>query len=289
MARNRWGLTPRGQTPLALAFLVVLSGCATIYNPATQRHETLLSTPVEIAIGNIARTQMGLFSLQMGKIDPNQLARVQTIGQQIAEVSDRKDVPYRFGAIQKKSLNAFALPGGTIYVHSGLAEKASDDELAAVIAHEVGHVAARHAAKHLQADLGFTLLVQIAAATGADPASGQVANSIYGLLRNGYSRQDELEADRLGLHYADRAGYNPDGMVTFFEKMLEEDPEDPLSRATVWQRTHPLASDRIQKAKEEIARLRQEPFCPTCGRIYPVGVKFCEKDGAALAVRGEKS
>lgn len=233
------------------------AGCATIDNPATGNRETLLSTPVEVAIGNIARTEMGLFSLKMGPVSDRQYARVQAIGQRIAQISDRQDVQYRFGVIQEKSLNAFTLPGGTIYVHSGLIDKADDDELACVLAHEMGHAAARHAAKHLQADLGFTLLVSIAGAAGAGARAGRVAESMVGLISNGYSRRDELEADRLGIRYAQRAGYNPEGMITFFEKMLREHPEEAADRATVWQRTHPLTSDRIEQAKKEVEKLRQ--------------------------------
>jgi predicted Zn-dependent protease len=234
------------------------SACATLYNPATGRQETLLSTPVEIALGNVARMQMGLVSLKMGAVKEADFSRVQAIGERIARVSDRQDVRYQFGVIQEKSLNAFTLPGGTIYVHAGLIQKADDDELAAVLGHEMGHAAARHTAKHLQADLGFSLLVGVAGAAAGDPGAIRVAESIYGLISNGYSRQDELEADRLGVSYAFRAGYNPEAMVTFFEKMLHEDPEDDLARATVWQRTHPLTSDRIAQAKKELELLRQQ-------------------------------
>ena len=99
-------------------------GCATIYNPATGYRETLLSTPVEVMLGNVAKAQMGLFSLQMGKVSEQQFTRVQAIGQRIARVSDRQDLAYQFGVIQGKTLNAFTLPGGTIYVYSGLVDKA---------------------------------------------------------------------------------------------------------------------------------------------------------------------
>ena len=274
---------------MGLSFVVVLvtlAGCTTIYNPATERRETVLDTSVEIAVGNIARAQMGLTSLAMGRADPQQVARVQAIGRQLASVSDRQDVPYQFGVIRDKSLNAFALPGGTLYVHSALVEKATDTELACVIGHEIGHVAARHAAKHLQADLGVTVLLEIASAAGGGSGAVQIANSMVGLLRNGYSRGDELQADRLGIRYAWRAGYDPQGMITFFEKMLQETPEDAMDQALVWRRTHPLTSERIRLAKEEIARLKAETFCPACGRTYGPDVKFCEQDGTLLKKRG---
>ena len=270
---------------IALLLAATLAACATIYNPATGRRETLLTTPVEVALGNVARTQMGLFSLKVGAVPDDQYARVQEIGRRIARVSDRQDVAYQFGVIREKGLNAFTLPGGTIYVYTGLIEQADEDELAAVLSHEMGHAAARHTAKQLQADLGFTLLMQIAAAAGAAPDAARVADSMYGLLRNGYSRQDELEADRLGIRYALRAGYNPEGMVTFLEKMLQEHPEDAVDKASVWRRTHPLTSDRIAQAKKEIETLRQGRFCPVCGRAYGPEQKFCERDGTPLKER----
>ncbi|MBI3322611.1 MAG: M48 family metalloprotease [Candidatus Omnitrophica bacterium] len=262
-----------------------LMGCATIYNPATDRQETVIDTPAEQVLGNIAKLQMGLVSLQMGKVDPEQMARVRRIGERLAKVSDRQDLAYQFGMIQDKELNAFTLPGGTIYVNSGLAEKADDDELAAVLGHEVGHAAARHTVKHLQADLGFLALVQIAAAAGAEGGALQVADSLYGLFSNGYSRRDELEADRLGIRYTSRAGYDPQGMVTFFEKMAEEERERGRPGPLPWERTHPLTSERIARAKEELQK-QAGMFCPQCGREYGPEKKFCEKDGKALKPKG---
>ena len=242
--------------PVTAMLATALAACTTLYNPATGRQETLLSTPVETTLGNVARTQMGLTSLRMGNVAETDFSRVQAIGRRIAQVSDRQDVQYQFGVIREKSLNAFTLPGGTIYVHTGLIEKANDDELASVLSHEMGHAAARHVAKRLQADLGFSLLVGVAGAAAGSPDAVRVANSMYGLISNGFSRQDELEADRLGVRYAFRAGYNPEGMITFFEKLLREHPEDALARATVWQRTHPLTSDRITQAKKEVEQIR---------------------------------
>lgn len=266
-----------------LTFLcAVLIGCTTLYNPATQRQETVLDSSVEIALGNLTQAQMGLVSLQVGRIDPEDFQRVQRIGKRLAAVSDRQDVPYRFGVIQAHPINAFTLPGGTIYVHTGTLDKATEDELASVIAHEIGHVAARHVAKHLQADLGFAALMQLAHVAGASAQAAQLADSLYTLLSHGFSRQDELEADRLAIGYTQMAGYNPEGLVSFFEKMLEEEPESLVEKAFVWRSTHPLTSERIAKAKEEIRKTAAKKFCPVCGRRYPGSAHFCERDGAAL-------
>lgn len=259
-----------------------LAGCATIYNPATGRRETVLSTDLERSLGEVARAQMGLTSLSVGQVPPEALERVQAIGEGIARVSDRQDLPYRFGVIQADSLNAFTLPGGTIYVHTGLLEKADNEELAAVLAHEVGHVAARHVAKHLQAGLGFSVLLSIANAAGASPQAVRLTDSLYGLIEKGFSRQDELEADRLAIRYTWRSGHDPAALGRFFEKMLEEHPESAADEALVWQRTHPLTRERIRHAEAEIEKLSARRFCPECGRSYGANAEFCAADGTAL-------
>ncbi|MBI3318391.1 MAG: M48 family metalloprotease [Candidatus Omnitrophica bacterium] len=269
--------------PLAPLAALILAGCATIYNPATGRQETVLTTPIETALGSLARAQMGLTSLKMGRVSPEELGRAQETGKRLAQVSDRKDVPYQFGVIQDDSINAFTLPGGTIYVHTKTLETADDDELAAVLGHEIGHVAARHVAKHLQADLGIALLLEAASRAGASGESARMVSSLYGLFSKGFSRQDELEADRLGIRYTQRAGFDPEGMIRFFEKMERERPEGALDRASVWNRTHPLTSERIARAKKEISELKSRMFCPECGREYASPkARFCEKDATPL-------
>jgi predicted Zn-dependent protease len=302
--------------PLLAGLLAMTAGgCATLYNPATGRRETVLTTAVEETYGRLARTQMGLLSLRKGKVNDEEFKKIQAIGERLAQVSDRKAVRYQFGVIREKSLNAFTLPGGTIYIHTGILEKGTEDEVAAVLAHEVGHVAARHVAKHLQADLGFSAVLAVAQVAGMKVNSARVMKSIYTRLNKGFSRQDELEADRLALRYAKRAGYDPHALISFFEKMLEAHPEGPAQRARVWDMTHPLTTARIAKAKEELATLEgtagaagspaaqppaqqttgqsQPPaapvaaqagkFCPECGRVYSEPkAKFCERDGTPL-------
>ena len=221
----------------------------------------------------------------MGRVHPEDVARVQTIGHRLASVSDRQDLRYQFGVIQEKTPNAFTLPGGAIYVHTGILDRATDDELASVIAHEIGHVAARHVAKHIQADLGFTAALQLARAIGVGPESARVAGSIYDLFSRGFSRQDELEADRLAIRYLQKAGHNPWALVSFFEKLQAEEPPGPLDQALVWQSTHPLTSERIAQAKKELARVEGQTFCPTCGQTYPPKAKFCQRDATPLKTR----
>lgn len=225
---------------------------------------------------------MGLGELTKGRVTPEEFQRVQRIGQQIARVSDRQDLRYQFGVIRHKTPNAFTLPGGTIYVHTGILDMADDDELAAVIAHEVGHVAARHIVKHLQADLGFAVAMQIAGSAGATGEAVRVANSLYTLFSRGYSRRDELEADRLSIRYTRRAGFDPWAIIRFFEKMLAQERQTRADRAAVWQSSHPMTSERIAKARQILESEGPSKFCPECGRSYPAQAEFCVRDGIAL-------
>ncbi|MBI1952882.1 MAG: M48 family metalloprotease [Candidatus Omnitrophica bacterium] len=269
----------------AYGLLLFLTGCTTLYNPATGRKETLLPTSIEQILVGKMRMEMGLTSIRIGRVDAQQVTRVQEIGKAIAAVSDRKDVKYQFGVKEDSSINAFNVGGGVVYVHTGLLDKTDDEMLAAVLAHEVGHDAARHVVKHMQAAYGFVGLMKLAQVAGMKTQSAQLANFMFGLMMKGFGRQDELEADRLGVRYLHRSGHNPEALIRVFEMFQKEMPEGPLEKATVWNRTHPLNSDRIKQAKEEIAKLKQKAFCPACGATYAVEVKFCEKDGTALKLQ----
>ena len=131
-----------------LLILVILccSGCATVYNPATGRQELILiDTPTEVALGrNVAKGITKEYTLSR---DPSRLARLKKIGTKIASVSDRSNLTYHFHAVEDEELNAFALPGGYVYINTGLMDETTDDELACVLGHELGHVAARHSIK----------------------------------------------------------------------------------------------------------------------------------------------
>jgi len=117
------------------------------------------------------------------------------------------------------------------------------------------------------------------------PESAQIADSLYGLFSRGFSRGDELEADRLAIRYTERAEYNPWGLISFFEKLQAEEPRGS-NQVPIWQSTHPLTSERIAQAKEELGRSAGATFCPTCGRSYGAKQKFCERDGIPLKPKG---
>jgi len=235
---------------LTLSFL--LSGCVTIYNPATQKKETLLiDTPNEIALGRDMdkeiRRKMKILQ------DPKRQNRLDNIGTKVSSFSDRKDLTYYFKIIDDKEFNAFAIPGGFIYVNAGLMDATTDDELACVLGHEIGHVAARHSVKRLQVDLGYEILLNIALGISGQQTMGKAMDIVYGLTSLGYSRKDELLADKLAVKYARAAGFNPYGMITFFRKLEEEAKKKGGNLRIEFLSSHPDLEERIKNVEKEIA------------------------------------
>jgi predicted Zn-dependent protease len=168
----------------------------------------------------------------------------------------RRDVPYSFKVIDNdEEINAFALPGGPIYVYTGLLKYADNEaELASVMGHEIAHIAARHSTEQLTKTYGYSLLAGIV--LGQDPgAAASLTRDVVGSLGMlKFSRDDETEADRLGLHYMFRAGYSPNAMTTFLTK-LGKLQQERSSRALNLLSTHPMSQDRIIAVKKEIATL----------------------------------
>ena len=234
--------------------LVFLSGCvATSYNVATERQETLLiSTDKEIAIGeSIAKKVEKEFTVIR---DPELLAQLDRVGARIAAVADRRDLSYRFPIVEmpEDEPNAFALPGGPIYVTKSLFKLVkSDDELAAVVAHETGHVVAKHTVKRIQTALGLQLLQILAVGTGAaDGRTNEGIDLAFASLLTEYSQSDELEADRLSAKYLRAAGYDPGAAITFMERLQKYTQKQPLHQYSYF-RTHPYFSDRIGLLRQE--------------------------------------
>jgi len=305
--------------PLIISSLSI-SGCATTYNSATEKKEVIfITTPMEVALGKNAAMQV---SQQYAFVkDPQQVNKVTEIGEKLAKVSDRTDLKYHFAVVEDKEINAFTMPGGYIYINSGLLAITNDDELACVIGHEIGHVAARHIAKKLQTQLGYDILMNIALQNTSVKQMQQVIDVTFNLVGLGYSREDELLADRLGAKYAYRAGYNPNAMITFLKKLKEKDKND---MGPVFLRSHPYTSQRIQimekeipviiskvdakanqktnssnssssnanaqsqsqitakSAENEASKLPTRVMCSKCRRIFPGIVKFCPYDGTKL-------
>jgi predicted Zn-dependent protease len=189
--------------------------------------------------------------------DPIISEYVNRVGQNLARNSDAK-VPFTFQVIDGDEVNAFALPGGYVFVYTGLIKVASEeDELAGALAHEIAHVAARHMT--CQATKS-----QIAGVAGAIPgvflggwtgyAVRQAASAAIPMTFLSFTRHDESEADYLGVQYMYAAGYDPTGAIGIFEKLESMLKTKPSAVAKVLA-THPMDSDRIDRTEKEIQRI----------------------------------
>jgi len=227
-----------------------LAGCATEYNLATQKEESLMyGTDKEVAIGDSLAQQVEHQYKIVSDVDEN--ARAERILDRLVAVTDRQDVQYYIRIIDEDTVNAVSLPGGYIYVFKGLLEKTkTDDQLAGVVAHEMGHITARHAIKRLQAAYGFTLL-QVASIASQDIDVVAGVNTMLASVFYGYSRQDEFESDRLAVKYMQKAGYNPQGMTEVLGILRKEQEKAPRQQVNYF-RTHPYLPARVAVVNETI-------------------------------------
>ncbi len=233
--------------------LFLFSGCATVYNPATERKELILiDTQSEVSLGKDMEREI---QKKLKILDDSVLnQRLNAIGKKLSAVSDRRDLEYQFRVVKDKELNAFAIPGGFVYVNSGLMNIATDDELAAVTAHEIGHIAARHSVKKLQAAMTYELLMAIViGVTGKEGIVRAVDTFVFNPVTLAYSRKDELLADKLSVRYTRKAGFNPHAVVSFFEKLKKEQKKNGKNLRIEILSSHPDLDERIKRVKEEIA------------------------------------
>lgn len=236
---------------LSFASYLSVSGCSTEYNIVTGEQESYYySTEKEVKMGRSMAKQVE--KEYKAAEDPLMQHRVEVIGRKIAAVSDRKDIDYHFMVLDEEDVNAVSLPGGYIYVNKGLVEKVdNDDELAGVLAHEVGHIVARHSVKKLQALQGYSILRILVAAAPQSGEVGSASDAAFTELLLGYSREDELLADQLGARYAKLAGYDPYAMLTFLKKLQEINKRAPLQPKSYF-KTHPYVPDRVRVVKQEL-------------------------------------
>lgn len=200
----------------------------------------IISTKQEIAIGeSVAKQIEAQFPLLD---DPALQERVQKIGARIAGVTDRQGMIYTFKVLDVDEVNAMAAPGGFIYVFKGLTDiMQTDDELAGILGHEIGHVVKRHSMGQLEKSLGMTLLLGAAFGGESLPLQMVAVNAISA----GYSRDDERQADKLGYELSVKAGYNPYGMLLGLMKLDELDPKQKSDLFS----DHPEAASRIKLIK----------------------------------------
>ncbi|NLE91386.1 MAG: septum formation protein Maf [Elusimicrobia bacterium] len=234
-----------------LPFILLCAGCVTEYNASTGKMESYYySTEREVRAGEaVARAVEREYKLAG---DPLLQEKAGRIGSRIASVCGRKEIKYTFKVLDDEEINAVSLPGGFVYVNKGVLEKASgDDEVAGVLAHEVGHIVCRHSIKKMQGMTGYTLL-RILLAQAPDPGKvGTAADAAFTELMLGYSREDELQADALAARYMKEAGYDPRAMISFLERLWRDEKRRPPRRMSYY-KTHPYIPDRIRVVKREL-------------------------------------
>jgi predicted Zn-dependent protease len=252
----------------ALAFAVVATLASTSlaapanpydkFRSATYSNQGLASENDEFRLGSQVHQQIMMKYPVVH--DPRLNEYVQSVGERIARVSKRPNLQYQFFVIQDSSINAFSIPGGFVYVNTGLLDIVqSEDELAAVLAHEIGHVVARHGLrnyKKAQRTSVWTGILGTAAviATGGS-IGGQAANAAVKLFGAGIltrnSRDFEREADFLGLYDLDAAGYEPVGMIRIFERLGQHASSTKSSIGGIFA-DHPDSGERIKNTEIEI-------------------------------------
>jgi predicted Zn-dependent protease len=225
----------------------------------------LTSSLVGCGISQQQEVQMGVeyaqqINAQLPIVQDPELNRyINVLGDSIARLTSRRDLDWHFFIVDAKDVNAFAVPGGFIYINRGLIERTSRmDEVAGVLGHEIGHVVRRHTVEQMEkaqgANIGVTLACVLTSVCNSQIA-GAAINLAGGAVFARFSRQDELEADNEGLNNVVRAGISPQGIVTMFQKLIAERRSRP-GAVEAWFRTHPLEEDRIAAVQ---ARINQIP------------------------------
>ena len=187
--------------------------------------------------------------------DPVVTAYIDQLGQHLANHSQRGNITYHFKVVNTDVVNAFAVPGGYLYVNIGLIRAAENEsELAGVIGHEIGHIVGKHGVKQMTRQLGLAAVAQLA--LGED--QNKLEQMVAGLAANGvlmkYSRDAEREADGHAVQEMYDAGIDPEGMATFFEKLLKLQKGKPSKLEQMFS-THPPTTERITAVRYRIAKL----------------------------------
>ena len=209
---------------------------------------TLVSVEQEIEIGREANAQI---RKEMPELtDAQARSYVRDVGRRLAQAAPGPKYPYSFSIVNSREINAFALPGGPVLIHRGVLQAAANEsQLAGVLAHEIAHIAQRHAADQLTAGvlanfgLGVlgALLGNSGGAGAAQMAAGFIANGVF--LK--FSRDDEREADRVGLQIMERAGWDPHGLAEFMQVLHDQQQRSPSSVQTFFS-SHPSPAGRVR-------------------------------------------
>lgn len=246
--------------------LLGLGGCSV--NPATgkQSFTAFMSPEKEKEVG--AKEHPKIIEQFGGVYDDPELGfYVARVGAKLSFFAELPDMEYTFTILNDEKVNAFAVPGGYVYITRGLLAIATDEaEMAGVLAHEIGHVTARHTAQRYSATMatnfGLQVLGVLGSVAGAPVGAGQLASYGAQAALQSYSREQELESDMLAVRYLIRAGYDPDAMTGFFLKLQAHTTllaairgEKDRSETFNIMSTHPLTSERIEEAERLAAAI----------------------------------
>lgn len=190
--------------------------------------------------------------------DPEIVRYINVLGDSIARVVDDRSLTWRFNVVDQPEINAFAVPGGHIYVNRGLIERTTNmSELAGVLGHEIAHVTQRHSMKQMAAAQRANYGLGIGCILAPSFCQGLAGTGVSVLAQAGFakfSRDDETESDRFGVKYVTRAGIDPRGMPSMFRILLRERERNPGS-VEAWFASHPIEESRIRTTEEEIDRI----------------------------------
>ncbi|WP_163328365.1 M48 family metallopeptidase [Desulfurobacterium thermolithotrophum] len=241
---------------VVLVFLI--TGCGVVRtSPFGETSLIFIPTSQEVALGR----QLAKEIEKREKLckDPIINEYVASIGEKIAAVCGRHDITYKYRVIESDELNAFALPGGWIYVYTGLLKALKNEaQLAFVLAHETGHVVGRHAIRRLQLIYGINFLLSLTlGGKNLGPAEKEVIKVLYSLVVNGYTRKEELEADAMGAYYTGKAGWNPVASVETI-KILDSLMKFKPSGVTELFMDHPTNQKRIANLNRWISNFPKE-------------------------------
>jgi len=224
------------------------------YNIATKKDDLILiSTQHEKNIGaSVAKQVDKQFSVTN---DPLLQERVEKIGEKLAINCERKDLIYRFKVLKaekKDNYNAFAIPGGYVYIFDALLTKLnSDDEIAAILGHELGHITAKHSIQRMQSAMGANAVMLLGAGMGTDSRTFAKMNEGLQQMMMAYSRDAEVEADALSVKYMKKSGYKPEAVIEVLQILKNLRKKGPIRRYMHY-RTHPYLSERLARVRSEI-------------------------------------
>jgi predicted Zn-dependent protease len=232
---------------LALPLVLLIAGCGSGGLGGG------VSLDEEWQLGNQAAAQVEQ-QVQLVR-DPQALAYLRMVGERIHAVTPLAGRPFDFEIVNDSSVNAFSLPGGHVYINSGLFAQADRvDMLAGVVAHEISHVVARHSIKKLQQEQEINVIGSILLGQNPNALAQIAAQIVAGGAMARFSRADEKQADDMGLQFMTQAGYDPHGMLDLFQKLLSLEQSQPGTVSRFFQ-DHPGTQDRIADISGRISQM----------------------------------